>query len=79
MDLIAYLPAACYLIAGFIFLFYGLTDDRVVFIWRKIRKKGQYKNSRFKIQDSDCKNPFSFNNFWRFILTTFNNLVNYLF
>jgi GPH family glycoside/pentoside/hexuronide:cation symporter len=39
MDLIAYLPAACYLIAGFIFLFYGLTDDRVAFYMEENKKK----------------------------------------
>ena len=31
MDLIAFLPATCYLIAGFIMIFYGLTDEKVAF------------------------------------------------
>ncbi|MBN1904818.1 MAG: MFS transporter [Deltaproteobacteria bacterium] len=39
MNLIAYLPAVCYLIAGFVFLFYDLTDDKVAFYMAENRKK----------------------------------------
>lgn len=39
MNLIAYLPTACYLIAGFVFLFYDLTDDKVAFYMAENKKK----------------------------------------
>jgi glycoside/pentoside/hexuronide:cation symporter, GPH family len=39
MNLIAFLPAACYLIAGFVFLFYGLTDKKVTFFMDENQKK----------------------------------------
>ncbi len=39
MNLIAFLPLACYLIAGFVFIFYGLTDDKVAFYMAENQKK----------------------------------------
>lgn len=39
MNLIAFLPLACYLIAGFVFIFYGLTDEKVAFYMEANRKK----------------------------------------
>jgi glycoside/pentoside/hexuronide:cation symporter, GPH family len=39
MNLIAFLPAGCYLIAGFAFFFYGLTDEKVAFFMDENRKK----------------------------------------
>jgi glycoside/pentoside/hexuronide:cation symporter, GPH family len=39
MNLIAFLPAGCYLIAGFVFLFYGLTDEKVAFYMDANKKK----------------------------------------
>ncbi len=39
MNLIAFLPAACYLIAGFVFIFYGLTDEKVAFYMAENKKK----------------------------------------
>ena len=39
MNLIAFLPAACYLIAGFVFIFYGLTDEKVAFYMEANQKK----------------------------------------
>jgi GPH family glycoside/pentoside/hexuronide:cation symporter len=39
MNLIAFLPAACYLVAGFVFIFYGLTDEKVAFYMDENRKK----------------------------------------
>ena len=39
MNLIAFLPLACYLIAGFAFLFYGLTDEKVAFYMEANAKK----------------------------------------
>ncbi len=39
MDLIAFLPLACYLIAGFVFIFYGLTDEKVAFFMAENQKK----------------------------------------
>lgn len=39
MNLIAFLPAACYLIAGLVFFFYDLTDDKVAFYMDENKKK----------------------------------------
>lgn len=39
MNLIAFLPLACYLFAGFVFLFYGLTDEKVAFYMEENGKK----------------------------------------
>jgi len=39
MNLIAFLPAICYLLAGFVFLFYNLTDERVAFYMEENAKK----------------------------------------
>jgi len=39
MNLIALLPAACYLVAGFVFFFYDLTDERVAFYMEENKKK----------------------------------------
>ena len=39
MNLIAFLPLACYLLAGFVFIFYGLTDEKVAFYMEANRKK----------------------------------------
>lgn len=39
MNLIAFLPLACYLMAGFIFIFYGLTDEKVAFYMEANAKK----------------------------------------
>ncbi|MFC1838572.1 MFS transporter [Thermodesulfobacteriota bacterium] len=42
MNLIAYLPAICYLIAGITMTFYGLTEEKVAFYMEENRK---YKNT----------------------------------
>ena len=39
MKLIAILPLSCYLLAGFVFIFYGLTDDKVAFYMAENQKK----------------------------------------
>ncbi len=39
MNLIAFLPLACYLLAGFVFIFYGLTDEKVAFFMEANQKK----------------------------------------
>ncbi len=39
MNLIALLPVACYLMAGFVMTFYGLTDEKVTFYMEENRKK----------------------------------------
>lgn len=39
MNLIAFLPLTCYLLAGFVFIFYGLTDEKVAFYMSENQKK----------------------------------------
>jgi len=39
MRLISFLPIGCYLIAGFIFIFYGLTEEKVAFYMAENNKK----------------------------------------
>ena len=39
MNLISFLPIVCYLIAGFVFIFYGLTDEKVAFYMTENQKK----------------------------------------
>jgi Na+/melibiose symporter-like transporter len=39
MNLIAFLPAICYLLAGFVFIFYNLTDDKVTLYMKENAKK----------------------------------------
>ena len=39
MNLIAFLPLTCYLLAGFVFIFYGLTDEKVAFYMEANKKK----------------------------------------
>jgi GPH family glycoside/pentoside/hexuronide:cation symporter len=39
MNLVAFLPIACYLMAGFIFIFYGLTEERLAFYMEENAKK----------------------------------------
>ena len=44
MDLIAYMPATCYFIAGFIMIFYGLNDKKVAFYMEANTKKRAESN-----------------------------------
>ncbi|MBN2418484.1 MAG: MFS transporter [Deltaproteobacteria bacterium] len=39
MNLIAFLPLGCYLLAGIVFIFYGLTDEKVAFYMEANQKK----------------------------------------
>ncbi|MFC1494127.1 MFS transporter [Thermodesulfobacteriota bacterium] len=39
MNLIAFLPIACYLLAGFVFIFYGLTEEKVAFYMEENAKR----------------------------------------
>ena len=39
MNLIAMLPIACYLMAGFIFIFYSLTEEKVAFYMEANKQK----------------------------------------
>jgi GPH family glycoside/pentoside/hexuronide:cation symporter len=39
MNLIAFLPATCYLVAGIIMIFYGLTEEKVTFYMEANQKK----------------------------------------
>lgn len=46
MNLIAFLPLTCYLIAGFAMIFYGLTDKKVAFYMQANQKKRAEANAR---------------------------------